>query len=71
MHDAVAQHHFEPQLPPLPANVLEESEDSVKVVSLVKRAEPLVSGHQAGGGLTLSGLTLTQRSAWAFLLGLF
>ncbi|CAL8280930.1 unnamed protein product [Lota lota] len=41
VHDAVAQHQFEPQLPPLPENVLEESDDSVKIVSLVKSAEPL------------------------------
>uniref|UniRef100_A0A8C5CQ48 MAGUK p55 subfamily member 7 n=1 Tax=Gadus morhua TaxID=8049 RepID=A0A8C5CQ48_GADMO len=41
VHDAVAQHQFEPQLPPLPENILEESDDSVKIVSLVKSAEPL------------------------------
>ena len=49
VHDAVAQHQFEPQLPPLPENILEESDDSVKIVSLVKNAEPLVSGHESGG----------------------
>lgn len=42
MHDAVAQRDFEPTLPPVPDNVLEEDEDSVKIVSLVRTKEPLV-----------------------------
>lgn len=43
VHDAVAQKDFEPTLPPIPDDVLEEDEDSVKIVSLVKTKEPLVS----------------------------
>lgn len=43
VHDAVAQRDFEPTLPPMPDDVLEEDEDSVKIVSLVKTKEPLVS----------------------------
>lgn len=42
MHDAVAQRDFEPNLAPVPDHVLEEEEDSVKIVSLVKTKEPLV-----------------------------
>ncbi|KAM4727531.1 MAGUK p55 subfamily member 7-like [Anableps anableps] len=38
-HDSVAQRDFEPALPPLPDDVMEE--DSVKIVSLVKTKEPL------------------------------
>ncbi|XP_050926095.1 MAGUK p55 subfamily member 7 [Lates calcarifer] len=41
VHDAVAQRDFEPTLPPVPDDVLEEDEDSVKIVSLVKTKEPL------------------------------
>ncbi|XP_038575315.1 MAGUK p55 subfamily member 7-like [Micropterus salmoides] len=41
VHDAVAQRDFEPTLPPIPDEVLEEDEDSVKIVSLVKTKEPL------------------------------
>ncbi|KAE8291262.1 MAGUK p55 subfamily member 7 [Larimichthys crocea] len=41
VHDAVAQRDFEPTLPPMPDDVLEEDEDSVKIVSLVKTKEPL------------------------------
>ncbi|XP_075876840.1 MAGUK p55 subfamily member 7-like isoform X2 [Nelusetta ayraudi] len=41
VHDAVAQGDFEPTLPPMPDDVLEEDEDSVKIVSLVKTKEPL------------------------------
>ncbi|XP_070830400.1 MAGUK p55 subfamily member 7-like [Chaetodon trifascialis] len=41
VHDAVAQRDFEPTLPPIPDDVLEEEEDSVKIVSLVKTKEPL------------------------------
>lgn len=42
MHDAVARRDFEPGLPPVPDHVLEDEEDSVKIVSLVKTKEPLV-----------------------------
>ncbi|XP_042284286.1 MAGUK p55 subfamily member 7-like isoform X1 [Thunnus maccoyii] len=41
VHDAVARRDFEPTLPPIPDGVLEEDEDSVKIVSLVKTKEPL------------------------------
>uniref|UniRef100_A0A8C5GP19 Membrane protein, palmitoylated 7b (MAGUK p55 subfamily member 7) n=1 Tax=Gouania willdenowi TaxID=441366 RepID=A0A8C5GP19_GOUWI len=41
VHDAVAQRDFEPALPSVPDDVLEEDEDSVKIVSLVKTKEPL------------------------------
>ncbi|GLD51339.1 MAGUK p55 subfamily member 7-like isoform X1 [Lates japonicus] len=41
VHDAVAQKDFEPTLPPVPDDALEEDEDSVKIVSLVKTKEPL------------------------------
>ncbi|XP_029380567.1 MAGUK p55 subfamily member 7-like [Echeneis naucrates] len=41
VHDAIAQRDFEPTLPPVPDDVLEEEEDSVKIVSLVKTKEPL------------------------------
>lgn len=43
VHDTVAQRDFEPTLPPIPDDVLDEDEDSVKIVSLVKTKEPLVS----------------------------
>ncbi|XP_031721239.1 MAGUK p55 subfamily member 7-like [Anarrhichthys ocellatus] len=41
VHDAVAQRDFEPSLPPIPDNALEDGEDSVKIVSLVKTKAPL------------------------------
>ncbi|XP_056149796.1 MAGUK p55 subfamily member 7-like [Lampris incognitus] len=41
VHDTVARRDFEPVLPPVPDGVLEEDEDSVKIVSLVKTQEPL------------------------------
>ncbi|KAM3604016.1 uncharacterized protein V6R79_005236 [Siganus canaliculatus] len=41
VHDAVAQRDYEPTLPPVPDDVLEDDEDSVKIVSLVKTKEPL------------------------------
>uniref|UniRef100_A0A3Q1FHH6 MAGUK p55 subfamily member 7-like n=1 Tax=Acanthochromis polyacanthus TaxID=80966 RepID=A0A3Q1FHH6_9TELE len=41
VHDAVAQRDFEPTLPPIPDDVLDDEEDSVKIVSLVKTKEPL------------------------------
>lgn len=45
VHDAVAQRDFEPTLPPIPDGILEEEEDSVKIVSLVKTKEPLVGKY--------------------------
>lgn len=42
-HDSVAKRDFEPALPPLPDDAMEEDEESVKIVSLVKAKEPLVS----------------------------
>uniref|UniRef100_A0A8C2X8S6 Membrane palmitoylated protein 7 n=1 Tax=Cyclopterus lumpus TaxID=8103 RepID=A0A8C2X8S6_CYCLU len=41
VHDAVAQRDFEPRLPPIPDDALEDDEDSVKIVSLVKTKDPL------------------------------
>ncbi|KAM6989624.1 MAGUK p55 subfamily member 7-like [Tautogolabrus adspersus] len=41
VHDAVAQRDFEPTLPPIPDDVLDSDEDTVKIVSLVKTKEPL------------------------------
>ncbi|XP_007555089.2 MAGUK p55 subfamily member 7-like isoform X2 [Poecilia formosa] len=40
-HDSVAKRDFEPALPPLPDDAMEEDEESVKIVSLVKTKEPL------------------------------
>lgn len=45
VHDAVAQKDFEPSLAPVPDDALDEEEDSVKIVSLVKTKEPLVSSY--------------------------
>ncbi|XP_031665527.1 MAGUK p55 subfamily member 7-like [Oncorhynchus kisutch] len=44
VHDIVAQKGYDPELPPLPDNIEEEDEDSVKIISLFKSQEPLVSG---------------------------
>ncbi|KAJ8278065.1 hypothetical protein GJAV_G00083440 [Gymnothorax javanicus] len=40
VHDTVAQKGFEPELPPLPDD-LDDDEDSVKIIRLVKNKEPL------------------------------
>lgn len=42
MHDVVAQKSYDPELPPLPEGI-EDDEDSVKIIRLVKNKEPLVS----------------------------
>ncbi|XP_062408334.1 MAGUK p55 subfamily member 7-like [Sardina pilchardus] len=41
VHDSVARKDFDPELPPLPDNICDEEEDSVKIVRLVKKEEPL------------------------------
>lgn len=43
VHDTVAQKNYDPELPPLPDNICDEEEDSVKIVRLVKKEEPLVT----------------------------
>ncbi|KAK7881877.1 hypothetical protein WMY93_030286 [Mugilogobius chulae] len=40
VHDTVAQKNYDPELPPLPDD-LDEDEDSVKIIRLVKNKEPL------------------------------
>ncbi|XP_034038452.1 MAGUK p55 subfamily member 7-like [Thalassophryne amazonica] len=41
VHDAVAQRDFEPSLPAIPDGAMDDDEDSIKIVSLVKTKEPL------------------------------
>uniref|UniRef100_A0A669BWG6 MAGUK p55 scaffold protein 7a n=1 Tax=Oreochromis niloticus TaxID=8128 RepID=A0A669BWG6_ORENI len=40
VHDAVAQKKYDPELPPLPEDI-DDDEDSVKIIRLVKNKEPL------------------------------
>lgn len=40
VHDIVAQQNYDPELPPLPED-LDDDEDSVKIIRLVKNKEPL------------------------------
>ncbi|XP_069574310.1 MAGUK p55 subfamily member 7-like [Brachyistius frenatus] len=57
VHDAVAQRDFEPVLPPIPDDVLDEEEDSVKIVSLVKTKEPLgatIKRDQSTGAIVVA-----------------
>uniref|UniRef100_A0A8C0GRB5 L27 domain-containing protein n=1 Tax=Chelonoidis abingdonii TaxID=106734 RepID=A0A8C0GRB5_CHEAB len=42
VHDTVAQKNYDPVLPPIPDDI-DEEEDSVKIIRLVKNREPLVS----------------------------
>lgn len=41
VHDTVAQKNYDPILPPMPDDI-DEEEDSVKIIRLVKNREPLV-----------------------------
>lgn len=42
-HDAVAQKDYYPHLPDIPVEAVDEDEETVKIVQLVKSNEPLVS----------------------------
>lgn len=42
VHDTVAQKNYDPVLPPMPDDI-DDEEDSVKIIRLVKNREPLVS----------------------------
>lgn len=41
VHDTVARKSYDPELPPLPDDI-DDEEDSVKIIRLVKNKEPLV-----------------------------
>lgn len=41
VHDIVARKSYDPELPPLPDDI-DDEEDSVKIIRLVKNKEPLV-----------------------------
>lgn len=41
MHDTVAQKNYDPVLPAMPDDI-DDEEDSVKIIRLVKNREPLV-----------------------------
>lgn len=59
VHDTIAQKSYDPELPPLPDDI-DDDEDSVKIIRLVKNKEPLVSS--VGSGLEkLCGWNRTWR----------
>lgn len=51
-HDAIAQKDFYPHLPEIPVEV-DEDEETIKIVQLVKNSEPLVSGIKFLVGIIL------------------
>lgn len=56
VHDTVAQKSYDPQLPPLPDDV-EDDEDSVKIIRLVKNKEPLgatIKKDDKNGAITIA-----------------
>ncbi|XP_061151428.1 MAGUK p55 subfamily member 7-like [Syngnathus typhle] len=57
VHDAVAQRDFEPTLPQVPEGIIDDGEDSVKIVSLVKTKEPLgatIKKDQSTGAIVVA-----------------
>ncbi|XP_061694783.1 MAGUK p55 subfamily member 7-like [Syngnathoides biaculeatus] len=57
VHDAVAQRDYGPSLPPVPDGVIDDDEDSVKIVSLVKTKEPLgatIKRDQSTGAIVVA-----------------
>lgn len=57
VHDVVAQKSYDPELPPLPEG-LEDDEDSVKIIRLVKNKEPLVSRFFSSYTSVISGKSI-------------
>ncbi|XP_076854594.1 MAGUK p55 subfamily member 7 [Brachyhypopomus gauderio] len=56
VHDTVAQKTYEPQLPPLPDDI-DDDEDSVKIIRLVKSKEPLgatIKRDEHTGAITIA-----------------
>uniref|UniRef100_A0A3Q2YK37 MAGUK p55 subfamily member 7-like n=1 Tax=Hippocampus comes TaxID=109280 RepID=A0A3Q2YK37_HIPCM len=57
VHDVVAQRAYEPTLPQVPEGIIDEGEDSVKIVSLVKTKEPLgatIKRDQSTGAIVVA-----------------
>ncbi|XP_051944060.1 LOW QUALITY PROTEIN: MAGUK p55 subfamily member 7-like [Hippocampus zosterae] len=57
VHDVVAQRAYEPTLPQVPEGIIDEEEDSVKIVSLVKTKEPLgatIKRDQSTGAIVVA-----------------
>ncbi|XP_077360591.1 MAGUK p55 subfamily member 7-like [Festucalex cinctus] len=57
VHDAVAQRDYEPTLPQVPDGIIDDEEDSVKIVSLVKTKEPLgatIKRDQSTGAIVVA-----------------
>ncbi|KAK2866723.1 hypothetical protein Q7C36_002779 [Tachysurus vachellii] len=56
VHDTVAQKSYDPQLPPLPDDI-DDDEDSVKIIRLVKNKEPLgatIKKNEKTGAVTIA-----------------
>ncbi|XP_030629885.1 MAGUK p55 subfamily member 7 [Chanos chanos] len=56
VHDTVAQKSYDPELPPLPDDI-DEGEDSVKIIRLVKNKEPLgatIKRNEQTGAITVA-----------------
>lgn len=60
VHDIVARKSYDPELPPLPDDI-DDEEDSVKIIRLVKNKEPLVRDQK----LNLLPPTSTMKHAYA------
>ena len=43
MHDTISQKDYNPKLPEIPYDAVDEEEETVKIVQLVKSNEPMVS----------------------------
>ncbi|XP_062859686.1 MAGUK p55 subfamily member 7 [Trichomycterus rosablanca] len=56
VHDTVAQKSYDPKLPPLPDDI-DDEEDSVKIIRLVKNKEPLgatIKKNETTGAITIA-----------------
>lgn len=69
-HDAVAQKDFYPRLPDIPVEV-DEDEETIKIVQLVKSNEPLVSKLWYNFHIQVFSLTLKQTTNAFLILLLF
>jgi hypothetical protein len=43
VHDTISQKDYNPKLPEIPYDAVDEEEETVKIVQLVKSNEPMVS----------------------------
>lgn len=69
VHDTISQKDYTPKLPELPFDIVDEEEETVKIVQLVKSNEPLVTRNLLSVLLSILTKSFCFQSLAVMLLG--